>query len=522
VAIDATGLGNDAASGPAARWRSGVVLVASLALLDFLLHMLVAGNYGYFRDELYYLAAGRHLAFGYVDFPLMMGLLAALIEHTAGTSLVALHVIPAVASALLVFVTGLMARELGGDRFEQFLAALASLVAATFLATGSLFSMDVLDQLWWALGAYVLILALGRDGPRLWLFFGLIAGVALLTKLTFLFFGFAVVAGVLLTPYRRHFHTRWPWLGGAVAMLFLLPYILWNRAHGWPTLEFWAHYGGRGGGPLAFLSSQLIAMNPLTDPLSLLGLYFYLRARAGAPYRALGYAFVVLFVLLTLLHSKAYFLAPAYPLLFAGGAVVLGQAKGRGAALLRPAYAAILGVSGLLLIPLAMPVLSPAAFARVYAHVAGTGNASVGQQTQSVFPQYLGDRFGWDTMTATVAGVYAALPAFERASACIYTANYGEASALSLFGPQYGLPPAISSHNNYDLWGPGRCSGAVLILVGDPRETRPLARDYASVAQAATITCTPCMPAEDNLPVLVATQPKLSLAALWGRLKHYD
>lgn len=347
----------------AALSRSGLALVVSLALLDFLLHMLVAGNYGYFRDELYYLIAGRHLAFGYVDFPSMIALLAALVHRVAGDSLVAIHVIPALASALLVLLTGLMARELGGNRFAQFLAALASLSAVTFLATGSIFSMDVLDTLWWALAAYVLILTLGRDDPRLWLLFGAIAGLGLLTKITFAFFGFAVLAGVLLTPQRRHLRTRWPWIGGAIAFLFLLPYILWNRAHGWPTLEFWAHYGGHSGGPLSFLLNQLLAMNPLTVPLSLLGLYFYLRARSGTRYRTLGYAFVGLYVVLTVLDAKAYFLAPAYSMLFAAGAVALEEAEARWVKPLKPLYAAVLALSGALLAPLAMPVLPPPAFA---------------------------------------------------------------------------------------------------------------------------------------------------------------
>ncbi len=528
MATDATKHGSSSVSRlPAARWpaavsRSGIALVAFLALLDFLLHMLVAGNYGYFRDELYYLVAGWHLAPGYVDFPLMMGLLAALIEHTTGGSLVAIHVIPATAAALVILLTGLMAREMGAGRFGQFLAALASFAAVGFLATGSLFSMDVLDQMWWALGAYAVIRALGHDRPRLWLLFGLIAGVGLLTKLTFLFFGFAVVAGVLLTPARRHFGTRWPWLGGAVAFLFLLPYTLWNQAHGWPTLEFWAHYGGRGGGPLTFLLSQLTLMNPLTAPLSLLGLYYFLSARSGVPYRALGYAFVVLTVLLTLLDSKAYFLAPAYPMLFAAGAVVLEKARGRRLTFLRPAYAVLLALSGSFFVPLAMPVLSPPAFARVYGRLAGTGNASTGQRVESVYPQYLGDRLGWDSMTATVAGVYASLPAPERARACIFTANYGEASALNVLGRRYHLPPVISGHNNYYLWGPGQCTGEVMIFVGIPRGTQLLANGYASVVQAATITCTACMPQENDLPVFVATEPKLSLRALWSRLKHYN
>jgi 4-amino-4-deoxy-L-arabinose transferase-like glycosyltransferase len=197
---------------PGAR-AGGVALLVGLALADFAGHMLVSANYGYFRDELYYMEAGRHLAFGYVDFPPLIALIARVLDALAGDALWAIHLVPALATALIVFVTGLMARELGGGRFAQFLAAIASLAAVTFLAVGSLFSMDALDELWWVLASYVLILVLRRDDGRLWLLFGLITGVDLATKVTMLFFGFAVAVGLLVSPARGHIRTKWPWLG---------------------------------------------------------------------------------------------------------------------------------------------------------------------------------------------------------------------------------------------------------------------------------------------------------------------
>src|SRR5512146_3151190 len=198
----------------AARARAALVSdlapAAALALVIFIAHMLMAGNYGYFRDELSYLVAGLRLAPGYVDFPPMIALLAALTHLIVRDNLVAIHILPALAAAALVCITALMARALGGGRFAQTLAALGSAASVVFLATGSIFSMDILDALWWTLGAYVLIQLIRRDDPRLWLVFGLIAGLGLTTKLTMLFFGFAVFAGALLTPRRRDFRTPWP------------------------------------------------------------------------------------------------------------------------------------------------------------------------------------------------------------------------------------------------------------------------------------------------------------------------
>jgi 4-amino-4-deoxy-L-arabinose transferase-like glycosyltransferase len=493
--------------------------VAVLALADFVAHMLVSTNYGYFRDELYYIEAGRHLAFGYVDYPPLIALLARVLGVLAGDALWAIHVVPALATALVVLLTGLMARELGGGRIAQALAAVASLVAVTFLATGSIFSMDALDELWWVLASYVLILIFKRNDGRLWLVFGLITGVGLTTKVTMLFFGFAVVVGLLLSPSRRHFRARWPWLGGAIAFAFFLPYLLWNAANGWPTPEFFSNYEGSDGAS-EFLLGQIPGMNPLTLPLSFAGLYFYLGTRTGKPYRTLGWTFVALLFVLALLEAKPYSLAPAYPMLFAGGALLVERLGGRAGGLVKAVYVVLLLISGILLAPLAMPILPPATFAATYGFLSGTGDAAAGQDAEGIFPQPLGDRFGWENMTRSVAYTYDGLPTAERQRACIFTSNYGEASALNLLGVRYRLPPAISGHNSYYLWGPGSCTGEVMITVGIPRSE--IEQIYADVEEAATIHCRYCVPEENGVPVYVATKSTAPIQELWPQTKHYD
>jgi hypothetical protein len=271
---------------------------------------------------------------------------------------------------------------------------------------------------------------------------------------------------------------------------------------------------------LEFLLGQIPGMNPLTLPLSVAGLYFYLGTREGRPYRALGWTFAILVVVLALLAAKPYTLSPAYPMIFAGGAIVFARFGGRAWRTLRPLYVALLLLSGALLAPLAMPVLPPAAFASTYGSLSGTGNAAAGQEAQGVFPQPLGDRFGWENMTKTVASAYDGLPARERSRACVFTSNYGEASALNFLGEERGLPPAISGHNTYYLWGPGRCTGEVMITVGVPRDQ--IERGYAVVERTATITCRYCMPEENGVPVYVATKPKAPIDQLWPETKHYE
>src|ERR687897_585608 len=241
-------------------WFGATAILAYLASFKLMLHLLTNGNYGYFRDELYYMAAGERLDLGYVDFPPFVALVTAFTRFSLGDSTVALRLFPALAGALVVVLAGLMARELGGGRFAQGLAALATLVAPSFLVMGTFISMDAFDQLFWVSAAYVLILILKRDRPKLWLFFGLIAGLGVLTKITMLYFGFAVFVALLLTSSRKHLLNPWPWLGGAIALVFLLPYVYWQLTHGWPTLEFWSDYREKvdPASPVEFIVEQVL------------------------------------------------------------------------------------------------------------------------------------------------------------------------------------------------------------------------------------------------------------------------
>jgi Dolichyl-phosphate-mannose-protein mannosyltransferase len=490
----------------------------ALAGVSFVAHMLVASNYGYFRDELYYIADGWHLQLGYVDQPLLMGWLAALVRVTVGDSLVAIHIIPALAAALIIIITGLMARELGGGKVAQVVAGVAALFTVDFMATGSLFSMDVLDQLWWALIALVVVRLLRRDAPRLWLLVGLVAAVALLTKLTVLFFGLGLVLALLVIPTRRYepravprpsgvpgLRTPWSWLGGGIAFLGLLPYLIWNAANGWPTVDFWRHYPGIGTGPVDFLLAQFGQMNPITVPLAIAGLVWYFRPE-GARYRLLGWTFVFVYLLLTLLRTKPYFLAPAYPILFAAGAVVFEQWTPRPRlAWVRPAYVALIALVGMLLAPDVMPILPPATVVRTYGKL----------------EQVLADRLGWDNLTAKVEEVYDALPPAQRAQACIFASNYGEASALIELAPPGRLPPVISGHNNFYLWGPGTCTGQVLIGVGVSPAN--LQAGYADVTVAAVEKCPYCVSFERDVTIVVASNPKLSnIWRQWSAVKKYE
>ena len=351
--------------------------VLIIAGISFLAHVLVGDNYGYFRDELYVLAMSQHPAFGYVDVPPLVPWITLIPRFLTGNALWAIHVISALVCAGTIILTGLMARLLGGTRWVQGLAALGSATALVLLADGSIYTYDVFDAFWWTLAATILIVLLRDEQPRRWLWFGLVAGLGLLTKETILFWGFALVVGLLLTRQRRLLFTRWTVFGGLIAFALVLPFLIWNAFNGWASVQYWASYSqnhSAGGSPLDFLINQILVMNPLSILLWGAGLWYFFSAR-GARYRVFGWAYLMLFVLFIAIQGKSYFLAPAYPPLFAGGAVLLGEWRVRWRRWVA-VYPVLLAVSGVLLAPAAMPVLPPA----VYAHMYGKSGNSGAQQ----------------------------------------------------------------------------------------------------------------------------------------------
>jgi len=505
------------------KWFSGTAIVLYVAISDFLFHIAIANNYGYFRDELYYIVAGQHLAAGYVDFPPVIAILAALMNVIAADSPISIHIIPALAGSAIVFVAAMVAKELGGGKRAQVLTAVAAMFSASF-AVASIFSMDVLDMLWWTVLAYLIvrIIKSKNQDRRLWIFFGIVAGIGLMTKLTIAFFLLALLVAFVLSSQRTYLKSPWLWLGALIAFLILSPYIFWNYVNGFPTVDFFFHHGGlNGGGPVSFLVYQVLIAGILGLPLAIAGLYYYFKADLGRPFVVLGIAFVILLIVFTVTNGKPYFFMGAYPFAFAGGAIVIERASRRKHGLLIfPAYVTGIVLIGLALAPVYAPVLPPQTFAQYYGGFSAVANGAAAQSSVGVFPQYLGDRFGWNTMTATVTQVYDNLNASEKAQACIFTSNYGEASALIVLGKSYDLPPVISGHNNYYLWGPGKCSGAVMIIItpslGNIREY------FESVYVPANITCTYCMPSEDNIPVVVAIDLNESLQTVWPSLKHFN
>jgi len=423
----------------------------------------------------------------------------------------------------------MITRELGGGRKAQILAAVSTLATLTFLAVGSEFSPVSLDQLWWSLLAYLVIRMIKRKEPKLWILAGLVVGIGLLTKLTIFFFLGALLFSFLAIPSsRKYLRSKWILVGGLLSLVFILPMIYWNLVNGWPMVNFYLEFRGDvgGGGPLTFFVSQIGAINYLNIPIFVIGLYFYLRSSEGSGLRALGLSYILLYVFMTVLDMKPYYLAPIYPILFAGGAVLIEKSSVSKKGMLRwfgsRPYIACLIILAILLAPLIMPILTPSTLINTYGKsTVASVNGGVASGETGPLPQNLGDKLGWNTMVSTLGQAYDTLPANERSQACIFTSNYGEASAVNFLGKSLGLPEAISGHNSYYIWGPDSCTGRVLITVGIPLSADQ--KSYANVTLLATIKCQYCMDLENNLPVALCTNPNFSsLASVWRMVRQYS
>ncbi len=505
-----------------ARRPGDLAVLAGIAGLRLALHIATAPGYGIFRDELYYLACANHLDFGYVDHPPFSIALLAFWRLLFGDGLFALRFLPGVAGAATVFLTGLTARELGGGRSAQVLAALAAFFAPFFLAVSHFYSMNAFDLVAWAGLMLLAVRILVRDEPRLWLWFGALAGLGLENKYSVAFLGIGLVVGLALTRQRRQLLSPWLWAGGALALLLFAPHLVWQVTHGSPSLEFMRNATELKNlpiGPLDFLGGQIVLLHPLLAPLWLLGLGALLFGAGFARVRALGIAYVAILALMLLTNAKVYYLAPVYPLLFAAGAVALDAFFARRAWPNAPVFAgAAIVVAGLALLPMTIPILPPETFI-AYSNAIGLGAPKMERGAPAELPQIYADMFGWRDLTAEVARVWSALPERERARAVIISQNYGEAGAIDYFGPALGLPQAISPHNSYWLWGPGDWDGRVAVVIGEiPPEIAAL---FGSIEKLGHRSCALCMPYESELAIYVARDLRIPVPELWARIKRF-
>ena len=477
-----------------------VVLVAGVMFVGLL---AVSGAYGFHGDEMYYVVAGQHPAFGYVDQPPLTPLLSAASVALLGVSPTAVRVLPALEMALVVVLAALIARDFGGSRRAQVLAAVTAALSG-YLGAGHLDTTTEPDLLVWAIVGWLLVKLLDGGDRRLWLAVGVTAGIGLENKDTLLFLAAGLAVGLVLSRRWDVLRSPWPWAALLIAVLLWVPNLIWQATNGWPQLTMASRIAGYAGDNRAQVVPLLwLFTGPLLFPVSVAGLVWLLRSKAAAPWRAIGLAAPVALVLVVVTGGKAYYAIGTTPLLMAAGAILLDRWLARGHPRLKvTGFAVAATLSGLLIAVLTLPILPVAAYAKT------SLPASVPDVANQV---------GWPQFVATVEQVVAALPPAERAHAVILTNDYREASPLVLLGT--GLPPVFSGHNAYWDWGPPPADRTVVVHVGDWRPADWTAffvgcRDVAHVDNRLGVDNS-----EQGEAVSVCRGTRASWSALWPALR---
>jgi 4-amino-4-deoxy-L-arabinose transferase-like glycosyltransferase len=486
-----------------------------LGLALFLLHMVTNHQYGFHQDELVVLDNANNLDWGFVEYPPLTPFLARIELTLSGLSLVSARTFAALAQSLVLVLTGLMARELGARKSAQILAALAAAIAPIALIQGSLIQYVTFDFLWSVVIAYLVICLLKSDDPRWWIPIGAVIGLGMMTKYTMVMFVAGLVGGVLLTDARRYLRSPWLWGGAGLSLLIFFPNLIWQIQHNFISLEFLSSIHARDvaiGRAEGYLVEQfLFCANLFVIPLWVAGLIYYFKGEPGKRYRMIGWMYVIPFVIYLFTQGRSYYLAPAYPMLIAAGAVVWQGWIDR----LSPQMALL--ASGITWTGIAIGAVTGAALALPIAPI----NSPLWIITSEVHDTFT-EQIGWPEFIETVADIYADLPEEEKARAGIFAAENDEAAALNLYGPQYGLPKAISGSDSFWLRGYGDPPPETLIIVG--YEQAEVNSAFEQCELAGTITNQYGVENDLSNPphVFICRGPRWPWPELWSKAKRYS
>ena len=488
-----------------------------LGLATLALHLWLNGSYGYFRDELYFIVCGRHPAWGYTDQPPLTPLIAAA-SDAVFHSLRGLRLVPAVAAAALVALTTTAAGMLGGGLYARWLAGLAVLAGGFLELVGVLLTTDSLQPLAWLAAALCIVQAERDDEPRWFLAAGIIGGMAFLAKYTVALYFASLAVGLLLTPQRRLLASWQPWAAAVIAFAIAAPNLVWQAQNGWPFVAHTAVLAAQKNIPLspaAFLLQEVLTLGPTSAPVWIAGLaaFAFWRRFAGLRWVAISWALLIAAAVMG--RGRPYYIGPAYPLLIAGGAVALEAWLPR---LAKPVFAGAVVAVGMLTAPLFLPVLPIETFL-AYQQTLGIKPSTGERLKLGALPQYYADMFGWPEIAATVGKAYQSLSPEDRKHAVFFGRNYGDAAAVDVFGGPWSLPPAISGHENYFLWGPRGADGSVVLILGGTRDG--LLKMFGSVEAAGQVDNPLGMPEESGQTLWLCRDIREPIETLWPRLRHY-
>jgi hypothetical protein len=478
------------------------------------IHFFVAGRYDVFRNELYFIVCGRHPSLGYVDQPPLVPLLAAATQ-LGGTHVWLLRVPAVLAAALLIPLTVDFARIMGATTRGAWLAAIAAASAPMLVGVTSTFTTSTFEPLAWTALAYLLTRALVEKRLALLTWAGAVFGIAFEAKYGIAIWAFGLAAGIAATQDRTILRARELWIGAGIAALLAAPNVAWQLVAGLPFLEVMRNEnaGNLTGSPVAFAIEQAFALNIVAAPIWVTGIVAPLASSTFARYRFLAIAFIVTACLVWLTHGKSYYLAGAYPSLFALGAAAWTRLPSAFVG----AWAALTAINAVLALPLVLPVLPPAKLARFIAQMPVKPRPVEVAGIDAPLTQVFSDEFGWRDLARTVEDVYASLPPQDRSQAAILASNYGEAAAIDFYGKN--LPPALSEQNQYYLWGPRKYDGSLVIAVN--ANPNLWSRFCASERVVATFGSRYAIPYERNRPIVLCRELRVPLQVAWPRFRRY-
>ncbi len=498
-----------------------VLIILSLALANILLHLLLP-EYGYHRDEMYYVAIADGFSFSNLDMPPVSPLYLKLFLVLFGHSLKVVHLAASMCGSLVIVFGCLIAKEFGGRRYSMVLTG-TFLIFSGIVIFGSLYTYDDPSFVVWASVLYLIVRLLKGADQRLWLIAGLLLGIGMLTKLTILFLGLAIFLSMWLIPERKWYKQPWIWLGALIALVCAIPYGLWQWSHGWYFLSYASTYAGRtthASPILDFLWNQLLPNNLATVPVWLIGLTMLLFRKQWAAYRFFGFCYLILCMAVFFLGGQFYFMIPIYGVLIAAGSVRIEQWLEKGSEQGQPrigwkvAIPAVYVLLSLPALPYLVPVLPVEGLIRYVRPLGVTAGIKTEDTQLRELPQHMADRFGWEEMAQEVARVYQEAQDSSAGTIGVAAGNWGEASALHVYAAKFGLPEPISTDGwfYFDALQRNDIRDRYVAIGSSPAQLRAL---FRSVEQKAVFTNPYCRPNENNNAIFLCSHPKGDLRAYW-------
>jgi hypothetical protein len=495
--------------------RNLPVLILTLSLLNLIIYLITTGfiAYGIFRDELYYLSCTNRLDLGYVDHPPLSIYVLAIWKWLFGDSMITIRIVPAIVSSLTLFMLGIFTRRLGGGRAAIVISMLTYMLTPIFLGMNTIFSMNTFDFLFWITSAYFLLRIVQEENPKLWIWLGVIIGLGLLNKTSMLWLASGIFLATIFTPLRKDLKTKYPYLAALIVLLIFSPFIIWNITHDFAHLEFMRNAASRKYGGLtlmSFIMDQLLLLNPLAIFIWFPGIYFFFFNDEGKKFKAVIFIWIATFLILLINgHSKGEYIAAAYQILFAGGAVIIEKWSTEKRSWIKYSIAIPVILAGLLISPFARPTLTIEQFLKYQNALGLEPPSNEGQNLNRNIPQFYADMYGWEDLAKNVSKVYQSLPEEERKTTIVYCSNYGKAGAIEYYSKKYPLPKVICPHNSYWYWWPNGNNITTVIIIGGEIEDHLQA---LKVVKAVGIHQTKYgMPYENNLTLFIGHGLKRSI-----------